>query len=293
MHNARNTDYILPYGIARFLGGAVSGECHLKAESELAARVLTILYRNVGEVGHFLRAMDDRYLSHYMGHSLVRALPILKAAGLGSEQAARRVATDQVLEESGHVLLADGGRTYAAILSMKKGGVLTADGGAGRVSDFGWVVKVGAVQYVNHWWSDAWTWVREGDRYVVAGCLVPNREHESAPVKHIALRVLSRVFGRKLIGPLKNLLIFKKGAAGYAFERGVTFRGGSIEVEDRISGLPGGVSVVQAPRSSKRHVASADSFHAEDLALGREVRREVTSKLVDGVFSAKTVYTGL
>jgi hypothetical protein len=53
------------------------------------------------------------------------------------------------------------------------------------------------------------------------------------------------------------------------------------------------VSVVQAPRSSKRHVASADSFHAEDLALGREVRREVTSKLVDGVFSAKTVYTGL
>lgn len=289
MHNARNTDYILPYGIARFLGQAGLPD----ADGELAGRVLTLLYRNVGEAGHFLRAMDDRYLSHYMGHSLVRALPILKAAGVGGEQAARRVATDQVLEKSGHVLLVDGGRTYAAILSMKKGGVFTAEGGAGRVSDFGWVVKAGAVQYVNHWWSDEWIGVREGNRYVVAGCLAPNREHESAPMKHIMLRVLSRVFGRKLIGPLKNLLIFKKGAAGYPFKRVVTPGRDSIVVEDRISRLPGGVNVVQAPRSSKRHVASADSFHAEDLALGRGVRREVTTKLVDGVFSAKTVYTGL
>jgi hypothetical protein len=99
------------------------------------------------------------------------------------------------------------------------------------------------------------------------------------------------MFGRRLIGPLKNLLIFKKGAEGCPFERVVTFGRDSVVVEDRITGVSDGMTVVQAPRSSKRHVASADSFHAEDFELGCEVRRDVVSKLVDGVFSAKTVYT--
>jgi hypothetical protein len=292
MHNARNTDYILPYGIARFIkdGGA---------DGELASGVLSILYGNVGQADHFLRAMDDRYLSHYMGHSLVRALLLMKDGQGGvveDEVTTKRgpptgAVVDTILELSGHVLLAGGERKYSAIMSLKKGGVITMVGANGRVSDFGWVVKDGESQQVNHWWSDAWRWTRDGDRFVVSGRMVKDKEHESAPIKHVVLRVLSWIFGRRLIGPLKNLLIFKKGAEGFPFERVVTLGRDTVVVEDRITGVSDGVKVIQAPRSSKRHVASADSFHSEDLALGHEVRRDVTTILANGVFRTKTVYT--
>lgn len=305
MHNARNTDYILPYGIARFLSreqkanellSPQSPSARQAEERSLAARVLDILYRNVGASSHFLQAMDDRYLSHYAGHSLVRALPILRTAwpgadtdggGFNSEPA------DMVLEQSGHVLLAGGGRRYALLLSFRKGGVLTGFGGQGPVSDFGWVVLRGGRHYVNHWWSDDWSWKREGERFTVSGRMSPHREHVSAPLKHAGLRVMSRIFGRRLIGPLKNLLIFKKGAEGYAFERTVTAGRDAIIVEDRMTGLPGDARVVPAPRSSKRHVASADSFHAEDFCLAPGGRRDCVTKLERGVFEAKTVYTVL
>ncbi len=237
--------------------------------------------------------MDDRYLSHYAGHSLVRALPLLKAAGVTETAGDRAPEMDLALEQSGHVLQAGGGRRYALILSLKKGGVFTAAGGKGPVSDFGWVVVQGGRQYVNHWWSDDWRWKREGDRFVLQGRMTPHREPVSSPLKHMALRILSRWFGRRLIGPLKNLLIFKKGATGLAFERVVTPGRDSIVVEDRICGVPGGARVVPAPRSSKRHVASADSYHAGDLDLAPGGRREGSSHLEGGVFVAKTVYTVL
>ncbi len=299
MHNARNTDYILPYGIARFLctgSAAKPSQEQQTPEAAQAARVLCRLYGSAGQASHFLRAMDDRYLSHYAGHSLVRALPILKGANLGGEVGItgfKAEPGDLLMEQSGHVLQAVAGRRYALIVSLKKGGILTAVGGQGSVSDFGWVVREGGRQHVNHWWSEDWRWKRDGDRLVVSGRMSPHREYVSTPLKHTMLRMMSRVFGRRLIAPLKNLLIFKKGAKGYAFERVVTPGRDGLVVEDRIAGLPAGVQVVPAPRSSKRHVASADSFHAEDLALVHGGRRDGTTKLAGGVFEARTVYTVL
>jgi hypothetical protein len=70
MHNSRNTDYIVPYGVARFLG--------TPDDNKLAEFLLNILFRNADKPDHFLQAIDDRYLCHYIGHSIVRACQLLK-----------------------------------------------------------------------------------------------------------------------------------------------------------------------------------------------------------------------
>ena len=55
-------------------------------------------------------------------------------------------------------------------------------------------------------------------------------------------------------------LIFQAETSPYIFTRQVTFGANEVRVADEITGLPAGAVVVAAPRSSKRHVASADSF---------------------------------
>lgn len=324
MHNARNTDYILPYGIARF---AVSPGPHRAS----AGAVLRTLYSDLANPAHFLRAMDDRYLSHYAGHSLVRAALVLAAepsgpasgrrglpgADLGTRPGGQALDAapgpacgtegepaasaappdpaaggDRLLPLSGHYLRPRfANRTYSAILSLRKGGILTAVAPGARLSDFGWVVMDRDRQYVSHWWSDSWQWTRAGDTVTVQGPLAPHREPLSTPMKHALLRIASFCLGRRVIGPLKNALIFKKGLSGPAFRRNVSFDTAAIVVSDRIEGLDAGADIRPAPRSSKRHVASADTFHAEDLRMADGVRVSRTTRFENGVFEAKTIYT--
>lgn len=72
-------------------------------------------------------------------------------------------------------------------------------------------------------------------------------------------------------------MIFKKAKSPYDFTRVFDWTDGTLHVTDTIGGLRSGDEVSPAPRASKRHVASADSYHAEDATLpilGWEVSRE-------------------
>ena len=72
MHNARNTDYILPYGICRFL------ETKDLSQRRKSTFILNTVYSGIEEKKHFFHAIDDRYWSHYIGHSVVRAQRIIE-----------------------------------------------------------------------------------------------------------------------------------------------------------------------------------------------------------------------
>ena len=124
--------------------------------------------------------------------------------------------------------------------------------------------------------------------WTVRGPLAPHKELDSTPFRHFGLRVVSFLFGKSVIGLLKNVLIFKKTKSPYAFERTISVADGAVRIEDRIDGLSGAETVLPAPRASKRHVASADSFHPEDAALARgfSVARETRTE--GGSFLATT-----
>ena len=257
MHNARNTDYVVPYGIARFL-----------QNEEMQVTASNILNKYFGEMDpskHFLFAIDDRYYSHYYGYSLYRALRQLNLTEVASatESEARR--NTIFLKESGYFLHHSQVTNNSYIFSCNKGGIITMWLDGIQASDYGWIVKSGNTMLVSHWWESFWQAERNENSIVVTGFLTPYKENRSTPVKHGLLRIASFILGHRLIDLLKERLIFKKKTKKqYSFSREIKWTDNNIIILDTIQ-LPPQSKVNRAARSSKRHVASADSYHIEDL----------------------------
>ena len=283
MHNARNTDYVVPYGIARFLGEP--------AEAPLAARILNGLLRNADAPEHYFRAVDDRYFCHYIGHSLYRALPLLEKLDSITEEAV--APQNRFLVGTGHILRGTSA-PFRALVSGKKGGIVTLFDADGRTfSDFGWVIPDGGRLWVNHWWSDDWQIEQSGDRIVVSGRLSAHKFTKNTPFRHFALRMLSLCVGRRIIALLKEKLIFKKsGRSPYRFKREILFDADRVVIRDEFP-IPHGGTPKPAHRASQRHVASADSFHWEDFRNdepGCRIVCEESCAARDGVFSSERIY---
>lgn len=282
MLNARNTDYVVPYGIARYLNDGTD------TQKDEAAALMRTLYSDVASPSHFFRAVDDRYLCHYIGHSIARAIPELdKAAPFKALAPAEHESFDLPL--AGYVFRPGKNGAPDLFLALKKGCCLRASLGDASALDFGWIVKAGKKQFVTHWWSRDWIAAAENGGWIVRGPLAPHKELDSTPFKHFGLRIVSFLLGKSVIGLLKNVLIFKKTKSPYAFGRTVSMDGGTVRIEDRIDGLTGSETVLPAPRASKRHVASADSFHPEDAALARGFSVSRETRTADGSFLATTM----
>lgn len=275
LHNSRNTDYLVPYGIVR---SALAGD---EAERADAAAVAVWAFAGADRDDHFFAAVDDRYICHYIGHSVLRALALLRQ---GQDIAKTRVpGPPRLLGGSGHYL--DNG----LIVSCRKGGIVTLTGEVGEASDFGWIVARGKTQFVTHWWSPDWIFREQGGVVTVEGAFFPHKEKLSTPFKHIVLRCLSFVLGRRLIALLKRVLIFKRGGkAEPTFLRTIRRAGSALEITDRIGGLAAADRLSRAPRASKRHVASADSFHAQDVAPLRGYGLEESRDDADGAVTIVT-----
>ena len=282
MLNSRNTDYLVPYGLTRFLRDGN------EKEGRQALRVLDVLYANSSSPSHFFAAVDDRYWCHYIGHSLFRSLEVLKDIP-ADQELPEEPATEVFFKRSGYHLQAE--EEIQLIMALRKGGCFTAASEGGRISDFGWIVRQDGKEYVSHWWSNDWEIGVESGVSICRGNLFVHKEFTSSPWKHIALRITSRLTGSRLIGILKSLLIFKKPSrTAPSFQRRVSIIAGEIVVEDTLIGLQGDTVVHRAPRGSKRHVASADSWHREDAVLGSGFSVSESREKYSGGLTIRTIY---
>jgi len=283
MLNSRNTDYLVPYGLTRFLRDGN------QEERRQAAVVLGILFADSTRPEHFLTAVDDRYWCHYIGHSFFRSLEVLKDVSWDQESRPEP-ATGAFFKRSGyHLRDSDGIRL---LMALRKGGCFTASSGGGRISDFGWIVRQDGREYVSHWWSPDWEIGVESGAGICGGNLFGHTELSNSPWKHIALRIISRLAGRRLIGVLKSLLIFKKPSrTAPSFRRRVAIVAGEVVVEDVLGGLRHDALVERAPRASKRHVASADSWHGEDALLADGFTVSESREESPGRVMVRTVYS--
>lgn len=259
MHNSRNTDYIVPYGISRFLN--VSDK-NLQSK---ALTILKILYGNLEDSRHFFNAVDDRYWSHYIGHSIARAQYIMSQVKLSSLSTERPKTGNLFFNNAGYQLFST--NYFSVIISGKKGGVFSIKKDGNYYSDFGHILFAGKQQFVNHWWDEQTQVEVQQNKIVIKGHLVGHKDNNSSPIKHMALRILSYTFGHHIISLLKNQLIFKNKKSNYYFERNLTFTTEKLIVEDQLHNIEESFLVQRAPRFSKRHVASADSYHMEDQTL--------------------------
>lgn len=270
MLNARNTDYVVPYGIARYLADGTPGQ------QAQAASLLEILYADTDSPTHFFKAIDDRYWCHYIGHSVARAIAVLQDRP--SPVAASAPVSDMSLPTSGFIIQKTPGGAILT-LARNKGGCVRITHNGQSAFDFGWIVDTGRKQYVSHWWSLDWTASSASESnshaWTVAGPLYAHKEASSTPWMHAALRIMSFCFGKSIIGLLKRIMIFKKGKSPYTLTRTIRTTPHGLVIEDTIKGLTGTEKLSPAPRASKRHVASADSFSTEDFVLlnGFQIKR--------------------
>ena len=290
MHNARNTDYIVPYGISRFITAQ-------NEDSVLALQIFNRIYDGVDLPDHFLWAIDDRYLCHYIGLSIFKTMLLTDSfdyQGLNEKKRnSEIILEDEYLNECGYFI--SHGRNKLkkkAVISLKKGGVFTVWVEKGWASDYGWIVNKGKRYWCSHWWDDSLIVKRTEDSFNIKGFLIPYRETISTPFKHFVLNFLSFFFGELIISILKNKLIFKKNSmqTKIQFERTINFENHSLVVIDNFFGLPSNAEFKRATRSSKRHVASANLFHAEDLTLLSEFKREEIMKYNNRIHEIKTTY---
>ncbi len=259
MHNSRNTDYILPYGISRFLKDPESAEA--------AANILRRVYDRLEDPAHFLYAIDDRYYCHYTAHSLCRALPLIGSAKNREFKANDEGLEDKFISSTGHFFKHNTPGGSKVLVSGKKGGIFSIYTSGQSLSDYGWLVVKGKKSWVSHWWMDHWRIEHGQNRIKISGFLTPHQTQLSNPQKHMILRLFSLCLGKGIINFLKEKLIFKKGRrSGPVFEREINFMPDALLVIDRIEIQKGG-TLHRAPRVSQRYVASANSFHPEDLSL--------------------------
>ncbi len=281
MHNSRNTDYIVPYGICRFLNSNNS------TDVILAKQVVEILYSDTENSGHFFQAVDDRYWSHYIGHSIVRAQLILDALTLKTEIPDLPVTSEYLWKDCGYAIASQ--YNHRIMISFLKGGIITIRNNNDYYNDFGWIIFDGNKQYVTHWWTPSNQYSFNPEDFQISGYAVQYKENTSTPFKHFILRTVSYFSGHKIITLLKNLLIFRKSDQRFFFKRNIKIQSGKVIITDEISGLKGNEVIVKAPRFSKRHVASADSFHHEDIAMVKGYVINTKAQITGKLFEAATV----
>lgn len=258
--NSRNTDYAVPYGLAR-----------AAARSRRAAWLVETLFAGAGEPEHFLWATDDRYHAHYVFASCVRALPHLDQ--MTTPEPPPRRASLWLPGCGAWVRWAPDGAWTAYVAARKGGLVRVHRRGAEPLADHGWRLarggpgarEIGSRLWTSNWWSAAWEVEREDEAVTVRG-----RCHEAAflvprPWQHALLRLAAWLLGARLLPWLRRRMIFRpRAAVGQGFERRVEIADSGVTVRDRIAGAAG-LDARRSPRQNLRHVASADSFSAEEL----------------------------
>jgi hypothetical protein len=280
MNNARNTDYIVPYGLVRFVGYPN------KTLSKSLNQLITLLYDSIEEPTHFFKAVDDRYWCHYIGHSVARAAQLLDSSK--PIETEKHSSSSRTFPHAGYWMQQY--KNHTLMVSAKKGGILTLKKDDFRYFDFGWLIHDQKKQYVTHWW-DSSSKVEYREKEILISCpLVSHSDNNSNPFKHMALRVLSFTLGHHIINFLKNQLIFKNKKSVYTFQRSILLneKESELQIADSILHLKGDEKIEKALRFSKRHVASADSFHTEDLARNRGYKENISIQNEKGVFKAFT-----
>ncbi|AFZ43604.1 hypothetical protein PCC7418_1409 [Halothece sp. PCC 7418] len=249
--NSRNTDYIVPYGLAK------AGQ-----RNPYAAWILNHLFQNLDSPTHFLRATDDRYHCHYIFASVVRCLPHL-ATMLPPQPFSWKPSI--WLSGCGFWRYQSPDDHWSACVGTKKGGLVRIHRQSlSPVTDNGWRVYQSGQIWTNNWHDQRWEVTREGSAIAIGGQLQRGKFQVPNPYKHFVLRLFARLLGERLIPLLKRALIFQpRGGSGAVFERVITIDETGVSIKDTFTGVTE-EEVMASPRQNLRHVASADSFSLEE-----------------------------
>jgi hypothetical protein len=251
--NSRNSDYVVPYGLVR-----------ASSRNPLAAWLVETLFHDIDQSTHPIWATDDRYHSHYIFSSIVRSLPYLNDMKSGQ---APSLGNSIWMDDCGFWIYWPRDREWTAYVAARKGGLVRIHraGGLPPIAEYGWRIRSGSKLWTSNWWSADWVVEKEDDFIRIRGLCRKVQFHIPNPYKHIVLRLVAFILREKITPLLKRIMIFRpEQADGPLFERVVEISEEGVSIKDRIDAFKG-AEAMPSPRQNLRHVASADSFSAEEL----------------------------
>lgn len=254
-YGSRNTTYFLPNG--------------LEVMSELgnadAEAMLQTLYSGVERSNFFLDSVDDRYMSHYLLHSFLRALEKRTVAQPPAVSRLPMWTTHRMsFPNCGLVTFCQNG--FSGVIGMRKGGVLKLyRDGKEILLDCGYRIhlKNGTAAATN-WQDPSYECRYEEDRLAVSGQFNKISLKTSTPFLHMGLRGAAFLAGNRIKSLLKKIIILVNKHYDARFERTIELLKHEIRITDRITS-PVPVTVEAAGNMSLRFVASGKFFMTSDL----------------------------
>lgn len=274
---SRNTIYFLPGGLQ-----TMSNLGNSSAEA-----MLRVLYGNTEKAFYFLDAVDDRYFSHYLLHSFLRAVEKRDRKLVEGDAAKLPFQYDQTkfFENAGLLSYTQGSRYI--IIGGYKGGVCRAfDGGTACFEDYGYRVKVGEGKIAaTNWQNENYIVEYSGNTMVITGRMNLVKQKVPTPIMHLGLRAVAAVVGNRIISMLKNMIILVDKQTDITFERQITIGESELGIRDRIRS-PKRIDIECADGFSLRHVASGKFFTPADMGHhSRTIYSDVTDIYVERIFS--------
>ena len=255
-YGSRNTTYFLPNGI----------EVAVQLGDSDASAIKNKLFSSSAYNNYFLDSVDDRYFSHYLMHSFLRALEREKAELVLHSQPVLPYKEEhfKYFEESGLISVTKS--EYHTITSPRKGGVIKVWKDDKEIfMDCGYRVNYGkGCVAATNWLDQSYKIELNGQRVLIEGKMNQVSLKTSSPIMHMGLRGVAFLFGNKIIGFLKKKMIFVDKHNDIWFSRKISFGNDIITIIDNIKS-PNPVNVEKASNMSLRHVASGKFFMTSDL----------------------------
>ena len=252
---SRNTIYFLPNGL----------QVMNNLGNKTATAMMQVLYNYSRDNFYFLDAVDDRYYSHYLLHSFMRAIEKskkdeVKVHGLLPFEYNQ----EHYFKEAGLLSYTNDG-TYI-IIGASKGGVCRVfQNSENSFDDYGYRVKLGEGKIAaTNWQSADYQIVYENGKVEITGNMNLVKQKIATPIMLTGLRVVSAVLGNKIIGMLKKLIILVDKKTDIRFKRGITICQDRLVIDDYISS-PESIKLECADSFSLRHVAYGKFFSLTDI----------------------------
>ena len=259
-YGSRNTNYFLPAGL----------EVALQLGFEDAAAIKQKLFSNTGSHTFFMDSVDDRYISHYVMHSFLRALEHEQRNKKESSVPLlpHERAETRYFEQCG--LVSFNNEKYTAIAGLQKGGVLLVfNKNEACFVDCGYRVGFGnATAAATNWQDHSYKYSFAEGEATVQGEMNKIRLRTSTPILSAGLRVASFLLGNRIISFLKGKVIFIDKHIGISFKRAISFQDEKVVIEDYLSSADP-VRFETADNMSMRLAVSGKFFSLTDLLAKR------------------------
>lgn len=271
-YGSRNTTYFLPNGL----------EVMAQLGNKDAAAIRDAILSKSCENYFFLDAVDDRYCSHYLLHSFLRAIQKEQECGYKD-----KADTKLPYQNNESCYFKDAGiwiyinNNIYIIAGLQKGGVLKLYiDGEEKFIDCGYRVNYGKGKVAAMNWQDPSYTILMDEGAVIKGNFNTVSLKVPSPILHFGLRVIAKTVGNKIIGFLKKKIILVDDHSDITFERRIKIDKDVLEISDNIQSSSN-VCLESASNFSLRHVASGKFFSISDLvAKSNEKYDDIKSLLV-------------